>query len=291
MSKKRILFIINPKSGAQRRADMPELIKAYTDKEKYDFEIAYTNAPRHATDLSRQAANKFDIVVAIGGDGSVNEVAKGLIGSKTALGIIPMGSGNGMALHLKIPVDAKKAFDVMNAGCADVIDTVQVNNEFCIGTIGIGFDAHIAHLFAKSAKRGYGTYVKLVLNQFYKYKPFTFSFTVDGKEYSKECFLLTFANSSQFGNNAVIAPFADVQDGIMEVSIMKRFPAWLAPHLIYRLLHNSIHQSGFFEMMSGKDIFVRNQGELQGHIDGEPVTFTSDIHVVIVPKSLNVIVP
>ena len=134
MNKKRLLYIINPKSGAKRKAKVIAEINSLTDRNKYDFEIAYTEAAKHATQLSRKAAqDNYDVVVAVGGDGSVNEVAKGLMGSKTTLAIIPMGSGNGMALHLKIPVVTKNAFEVINNGRAEVIDTIQVNDSFCIG--------------------------------------------------------------------------------------------------------------------------------------------------------------
>jgi diacylglycerol kinase (ATP) len=289
--KKRLLYIINPKSGTKRKADIPALIEQYTDREMHDFEIVYTQASKHATQLAREAIGKYDSVIAIGGDGSVNEVAKGLAGSNVSVGIIPTGSGNGMARHLKIPLTIQNAIEVINKGTVDTIDTLTVNDEFCIGTVGIGFDAHVAHLFAGTARRGYATYAKLVLTEFYKYNPATYSLAVDGKEFTKECFLLTFANSSQFGNNAVIAPDADVKDGIIDISMIKKFPFILAPHLIYRLMNNNIHKSRFFEMMQGRDIKVRNQRILQGHIDGEPVTFKGDINVKIVPMSLNVIVP
>jgi diacylglycerol kinase (ATP) len=291
MSKKKLRYIINPASGANHKVDLVAMANEMTDKLQFDFEIVLTKAAKHATELAKEAAGAADIVIAVGGDGSVNEVARGLLGSKTALAIIPMGSGNGMARHLKIPIETKAAFNLINNGRIDTIDTMQVNNEFAIGTIGIGFDAHIAHLFANAGTRGYGTYVKLVLTEFYKYKPVNYHITVDGKSFDKECFLLTFANSSQFGNNAVIAPYADVQDGIIDVSMMKKFPFFLAPHLIWRLMNNSIHKSRFFQMKQGRSISVRNQRILQGHIDGEPVTFTGDIHVKILPMSLNVLVP
>lgn len=292
MNKPRIRYIINPKSGAKGNAGVPGLIAQLTDPKAIDFEISFTKAPKHATELARDAAEKkFDAVVAVGGDGSVNETAKGLMGSQTALGIIPTGSGNGMARHLKIPLNHDGAIRVINRFNTEIIDTATANGDFCVGTIGIGFDAHIAHLFSQSPKRGYSTYVKLVLTEFYKYKPRTFQLMVDGKEIRKECFLLTIANSSQFGNNAVIAPFADVHDGILEVSMMKPFPVLSAPHLIYRLMHNTIHESRFFEMTRGASITVINKGSLQGHIDGEPVTFEGDLNMRIVPSSLRVIVP
>lgn len=290
--KKKIRYIINPKSGTKNKTDLVALINNNTDRDHAEINICYTQAPKHATQLAREAVEKnYDIVVAVGGDGSANETAKGLAGSKTALGIIPTGSGNGMARHLKLPLDPTQAIGVVNRSNAITIDTVNVNEEFCLGTIGIGFDAHIAHLFARSTVRGYATYVKLVLSEFYKYKPKTFHLNVDGNEYSRDCFLLTFANSSQFGNNAVIAPFADVQDGILDVSMMQKFPAIAAPHLIYRLMNNIIHQSRYFEIDKGKNITVKNDTNLLGHIDGEPVSFQGDMKINIVPASLKVIIP
>jgi len=291
MNKKKILFIINPKSGTGGKQHIPDLIARTMDKERFEYTVAFTEGPKHGTTLGRRAAeNQMDAVVAVGGDGSVNEIAKGLLGSETALGILPTGSGNGLALHLGISKKLEKALEVIQAGQIVKIDTVKINDEFCIGTIGVGFDAHIAHLFATSPKRGYATYVKLVLSEFYKYKPLLYDMEVDGKRTSVSCFLLTFANSSQFGNNAVIAPFADVQDGILDISMMDRFPAWKAPHLIYRLMNNIIHKSRYFNMLKCKSVVLKNDTVLKGHIDGEPVTFTTDLHVKIIPASLNILV-
>ena len=289
--KKRILYIINPKSGAGRKDEIPGLVESLTDTGLVEARIRYTDAPKHATVLAAEAVMEgYDVVVAVGGDGSVNEAGKALTGTRTALGIIPMGSGNGLARHLGIPLKPEDAIPVINKGSTIVMDTVRVNDEFCAGTIGIGFDAHVAHLFAKSSKRGYSTYVKLVLTEFYKYKPNLFRLVVDGNEIEKECFLLTFANSSQFGNNAVIAPFADVQDGILDVSMMKKFPVLVAPHLIYRMMNNVIHKSRFFEMTRGREVTVRNTGTILGHIDGEPVTFNGDLNIRLVPSSMKVVI-
>ncbi len=290
--KKKIRYIINPKSGTKSKVDIKALINEVTDAHSVDIDVCLTQAPKHATELANEAAEKkYDIVVAVGGDGSANETAKGLVGSTTALGIIPTGSGNGMARHLKIPMDPFDAIGIINRSNPIKIDTFSVNGEFCLGTFGVGFDGHIAHLFAQSKVRGYATYVKLVLSEFYKYKPIVFNLNVDGNEYSRACFLLTFANSSQFGNNAVIAPFADIQDGILEVSMMKKFPAYAAPHLIYRLMHNIIYKSRYFEMDKGRDITVKNVNSIRGHIDGEPVTFHDDLKIRVLPASLLVIVP
>jgi diacylglycerol kinase (ATP) len=290
--KKKIRFIINPKSGVHRKEKIPGLIDRLVDKEKFDYEFQFTEHPGHGTTLSREAADKnYFAAVSVGGDGSANEVAKGIKGTGTALGIIPCGSGNGMARHLKIPMNLEKAFRLINAGRTEKIDTILANEEFCISTIGVGFDAHIAHLFAKAGVRGYYTYAKLIFSEFNSYRPATYELTIDGNAISSKCFLLAFANSSQYGNDAVIAPFADVQDGIIDVSMMKKFPLYMAPFLAYRLMHNSIHKSKFFSMLKGKNIVLKNNQELKGHIDGEPVLFNSDIRLKIIPSSLNVILP
>lgn len=288
---KRIRFIINPKSGTGNKDSLARLIEKNIDKSSTDFEICFTKEPGHATVLSKEAMEKnYDIVVAAGGDGSVNETSSPLLHSNTSLGIIPMGSGNGMARHLKIPVNTERAIRLLNEGITDMIDTLSVNDRFCIGTIGVGFDAYIAHMFAAAPKRGYSTYVKLVLTEFRSYKEKRFSIVVDGKPYEKKCFLLTFANSSQFGNNAVIAPFADVKDGLIEISMLSRFPVLAAPSLMFKLMTNSIHRSGYFNALRGSGILVKNNETLHAHIDGEPVQFTSDLLIKMHPLSLKVIV-
>jgi YegS/Rv2252/BmrU family lipid kinase len=288
---KKIRFIINPKSGTGKKDSFKGLIEKHIDHSIFESEICFTEYAGHATILSTEASEKgFDSVVVVGGDGSVNEAAKALVGKKTALGIIPAGSGNGMARHLGIPVDPVQAISLLNTGQRVLIDTLSVNSMFCIGTIGIGFDAHVAHLFARANKRGYSTYVKLVLTEFPVYKDKKFSILVDGILHERNCFLLTIANSSQFGNNAVIAPFADERDGIIDISIMRKFPLLAAPGLIYRLMHNSIHRSRYFTALKGRHVVIRNNDTMIGHIDGEPVEFLGDLDIRLNPLSLNVIV-
>ena len=289
---KKIRFIINPNSGTGKKENLPELIKSSIDKNIFKTEICFTKAPGHATELAREAVlNNYEIVIAVGGDGSVNETALALFKTETALGIIPTGSGNGLARHLSIPVHARKAIEILNKGKIDTIDSLYVNDRFCIGTLGVGFDAHIAHLFSRTKKRGYSTYIKLVLKEFSSFKEKKFSILIDGNHFERNCFLLTFANSSQFGNDAVIAPFADLKDGIIDVSVMNKFPVFSVPVLIYRLLHRTIHHSKYFESMSGRNIELKNEKSLAGHIDGEPVFFEGDIKLKINPLSIKVIVP
>lgn len=288
----KICFIINPKSGAKGKENFVRDIERFMDRSRHDLQIRFTEGPRHATALAKEYSDKgFDLVVSVGGDGSANETGAGLVNTSTAMGIIPAGSGNGMARHLGIPMNFQKAVELINDCTIRKIDTLTANGHFCIGTIGVGFDAHIAHLFSKAGTRGYSTYVKLVLREFASYKPIHFILHIDGKVTEESCFLLTFANSSQFGNNAVIAPFADEQDGVIDVSIMRKFPLYSAPHLIYRLMHNSIYRSKFYSTFRGKDILVKNTGKMIGHIDGEPVEFSGDLHIQIQPLSLYMATP
>ena len=289
--KKKIRFIVNPKSGKSRLAGLADLIKQHADRNQFEIEIAITEGPKHGSLLSREAAQKnFDLVISVGGDGSANEAASGLMGSETPLAFIAIGSGNGMSRHLKIPMNFKEAMQVINNGKIIKIDTMLVNESFCLGIMGVGFDAHIAHLFASAPKRGFATYAKLVVKEFYHYCSANYELMIDGLPIRQECFLLTFANSSQFGNNARIAPFANVQDGIMDVTIMKPFSLLDAPSLAYRLMNKSIHRSKFFSGMRGKNLVLKNNKELKAHIDGEPVTYFNDLHIQILPSSLNVLV-
>lgn len=289
--KKKIKFIINPKSGHSKNAGLVDLIRQQTDRDLFELDISLTEAPRHAVELSREAAQKnYPLVVSVGGDGSANEVASGLIGSETALAFIPTGSGNGMSRHLKIPMQIERAMQVINNGKIINIDTVRVNDLFCLGVMGVGFDAHIAHLFAGSTTRGFATYAKLVFKEFSGYQPKDYELILDKQLIKRECFLITFANSSQFGNNALIAPGANVQDGWLDIAFLKPFPVVSSLGLFYRLMNRSIHRSKYFSMMQEKNLVLKNNQELKAHIDGEPVTFFSDLHIKIIPSSLNVLV-
>lgn len=291
-SPKKIRFIINPKSGTSSKTDLAEFIRSWNNEQLIDYDLFFTEAPLHAKQLSQEAKEKgYDFVAVAGGDGTVNEAAGALLHSTTSLAILPSGSGNGLARHLGIPVDSKKALALISNGHIEAIDTFTAGSHIAIGTFGIGFDAHIAHLFSKSSTRGYSTYVKLVLSEFAKYPPQKIAMTIDGKPFLVEAFLMTFANSSQFGNNAVIAPFADITDGKLDVSVMKPFPWFVAPSLIYRLTHNTLHQSKYYIHQIGREIHVSNNGNLKAHIDGEPVEMNGDFNVHIVPQSLKIVLP
>lgn len=290
-TKKKICFIVNPVSGIGRQKVIEKLIDQLLDRTAFEYEIQYTKAAKHATELAKDAASRnFDIVVAVGGDGSVNETAKGLIGTKTAMAIIPAGSGNGLARHLKIPIDLKKAMDVINSGTITTVDSIRFNDETFVNVAGIGFDAHIGWEFAKFGKRGFSSYLKVIMREFPKYKARKYELEIDGKTIYPEAFLISFANGSQWGNNAYIAPTADISDGIMDIAILKNFKFMSALSIGYRLFKGSLHESAHLEIIKAKEVKVKQPSTI-AHIDGEPIEIGNEILIKVVPSSLNVIIP
>lgn len=291
MSKRTICFIVNPISGIGRQKVIEKLIDEELDRSLFNYEIAYTKAAKHAIELAKDAANrKVDIVVAVGGDGSVNEVGKGLVNSSTAMAIIPTGSGNGLARHLSIPLNLKKAMQVINAGKLSKIDTIQMNEESFVNVAGVGFDAHIGWEFAKFGKRGFSSYIKVITREFPKYKAQDFELTIDGKTVTKNAYLISFANGSQWGNNAFIAPTADISDGVMDIAILKDFNFMNAVAIGYRLFKRSLDRSSFLEVIKAKEVMVKQKGKI-AHIDGEPIEIGNELRIKVNPLSLNVIIP
>jgi YegS/Rv2252/BmrU family lipid kinase len=289
---KKIRFIVNPRSGTRSKEGLPELIRQQLDGSGIAYDIRFTERAAHATELSAEARDLgYGIVAVAGGDGTMNEAAYPLAGSETVIALLPCGSGNGLARHLGIPVDTDEALRLIGNGKTAVIDTFTAGGRFGVGTFGIGFDAHIAHLFSKSRKRGYMTYVRLVLGEFSRFPAMKIRFNADGRDISEELFLMTFANSSQFGNNAVVAPSADISDGLIDVAMVRPFPWFKAFSLIYRLTKNTLDRSPYYSSLRGRNFTVYNSGALAVHIDGEPVTLFGDFDVKVNPGSLKIIVP
>lgn len=289
--KKKICFIVNPISGVGSQRLIEKLIHRHLNLALFNYEIAYTKAPKHATELARQAvANNFNIAVAVGGDGSINEISRGLIGSNTAMAIIPTGSGNGLARHLKIPLDLKKAMRVINNNKEKFIDTAQFNDETFINVAGVGFDAHIGWEFSKFGKRGFSSYLKVIMREFPKYKAQDFELIINGKSFHKKAFLISFANGSQWGNNAHIAPLADIADGFIDIAILKEFSFFNIISVAYKLLHKTLHESSYLEIIKAKEVVVKQSNTI-AHIDGEPIEIGNTVSIKVNPLSLRVIIP
>lgn len=286
----KILFIINPISGTGKKKIIERLAPEILGDD-FDISFAYTQYPKHAIEISKENSNGYDIITAVGGDGTINEVATGLIGNNCTMAVIPRGSGNGFARFLEIPLTIKGALEVIKGKHCICIDTASINDEYFVNITGIGFDAEIGHKFANYGKRGAISYLKLILQEFKNYKGQNYKLIIDGREIEKEAFLISIANSSQWGLNAHIAPKAVINDGKLDISIVHKFPLQQAIPLSIRLFNKTIHKSLFVESKSAKEIIIKNKSELTAHIDGEPVKYTDDICIKIIPSSLQVIIP
>jgi len=289
MNKRKILFIINPKSGTGKQEFFLDKLSNTLDNTKFIYDIVFTEYAGHATELSEQSIEKYDIIVAVGGDGTVNEVAKGLIGSNRIMGIVPVGSGNGLARHLRLPIRIKESILVINELNIQTIDTAILNGKYFVNVAGVGFDAHIAHLFANMGKRGPISYAKIATQEFYKYIPKKYEIIIDGNDYSEKAFLISFANSSQFGNNAYISPNAIINDGLLDFCIMKEFPKIEAGQLAVKLFNKRMDRTKYMNIVRGTNIKIKSTDDMKVHIDGEPVEMSKEIEVAINKRSLRVI--
>jgi YegS/Rv2252/BmrU family lipid kinase len=289
--KRKALFIINPVSGGKKKDDVPGLIQKYVDSTVFDFETVFSTGVSHARDIAKQAAGKYDVVAAVGGDGTVNEVASGIAGTSSVLAIIPYGSGNGLSRFLSIPMDVKGAFETFNKGRTISIDAGKMNEHWFFNMAGMGFDAHISHVFAHgSKKRGFISYFKSSLQEINKYQSQIYKLDIDGVKYEREAFMLSMANSSQYGNNAHVSPTASVQDGLLDVCIIKPFPLYRFPEMGLRMFTKTAESSQFVEIIKGKHITITRTQPGPVHLDGEPQVEGAEIKVDVVPGALKVIV-
>ncbi len=290
--KQKILFIINPISGGRDKKKIPALIDMYLDKTKFDYRISFTERVEHAFMLSKAALKEgYQIVVAVGGDGTVNEVAKGIFHTDTILGIIPFGSGNGLARTLKIPLKVIEAINNINDCYCIKIDSARLNNRMFFNMAGSGFDAEVSNEFAGDKKRGLLGYVRVAFQQIIKYKPQQYKISIDGKIIERQAFILSIANSSQYGNDAHIAPHADVRDGILDIVVVKPFHFIKLPLLAMYMFTNKADKTSYVEYFKGKKILIQREKADAIHLDGEPYIEDKDLNIEVLPLSLNVIVP
>ncbi|MDO5759396.1 MAG: diacylglycerol kinase family lipid kinase [Bacteroidota bacterium] len=291
--KEKILFIINPVSGIGKQKTVEQAIETHLDKKKYNYNIAYTQYPHHATTISKEAVQEgYSIVVAVGGDGSINDCVRGLINTKIKLGIIPAGSGNGLARCLHIPLEVTKAIEVINLNNNLRIDTINLNDRPYASVAGVGFDALIAKEFTGSKIRGFQTYLKLVLKDYLNYKPKKYTLIVDGIEIEREALFISFMNSNQFGYNAIIAPKASLNDGLLDVVVVKKPPIILAPFVVQMMFFHKMDKSPYVETFRAKEVEVKNFEDGILNLDGEGIEYKEkSLKFCVEPNDLNVIVP
>tara|TARA_Y100000766_G_scaffold156581_1_gene134464 strand:- start:19 stop:897 length:879 start_codon:yes stop_codon:yes gene_type:complete len=288
---RQILFIINPVSGTGKKNSLEQILIKLINTSVINYEIKYTERAGHAVEIAKAVVknNSHQIVVVVGGDGSVNEVARGLIGSSIELGIIPAGSGNGFARHLGIPLKFEDAIKTILKGKSTKVDTGLLGTENFFGVAGVGFDAHISKKFDEANTRGFWTYFKLTLIEYFKYKERNYSVKLDNQDKTYKALILAFCNSSQWGNNAFISPNSKTDDGFLRMVVVRKIPLLSIPFFAFRLFNKSVHKSKYFEEIKVKSCFV-NQNEKLIHIDGEPIEFDNEFTISVLPKSLAVIV-
>lgn len=290
--RKKILFIVNPISGGRDKQRIPGLIEKHLDKNVYEYRISFTEREEHGYMLAKAAVkDNYEVIVAVGGDGTVNEVSKAIIHTNVVLGIIPFGSGNGLARSLKIPLKADEAIRVLNKINIDTIDSAKLNEHYFFNVAGSGFDAHISQCFANNKIRGFVGYIKTTFQELKKYIPQEYDLTLDGVNYIRKAFIVSIANSSQYGNDAHIAPRADVKDGWLDVVVVKPIAWYMIPIVALRMFNKSAESSSYVEMFRAKKIEIRREYDAAIHLDGEPRMEQKDLMIEILPLSLKVIVP
>ena len=288
--KRRFRFIINPISGGKNKTSIPERIRNLIQNENIDAEIIVSKNSEDTIYQAKDAVlNNFDAVIAVGGDGTINNIAAQLINQKTALGIIPMGSGNGLSRALNIPFNLKKAIGIVLNGKINKIDTGLINELPFINLAGVGFDAHVAGKFHSSVSRGLMNYVKITISEFNNYKPRTYTISYDGVERKITAFLITVNNGTQFGNNAYTAPYALLDDGLLNVMIIHKCSWYNIPSLAIRLFTKTIAKHPNVESFSTKSISIKRAENELVNIDGEPFQMSTDLIISLNKLSLCII--
>jgi YegS/Rv2252/BmrU family lipid kinase len=293
MEKRRhILAIINPVSGTGSKDKIPRLIDTVVDNDRNDVSIVMSEYAGHAREIAAQAVQDgIDVVVAIGGDGTVNEVGSALCGTGTALAIVPSGSGNGLARHLRISMNASRALQVLNNGDVGTFDYCTVNGKPFFCTCGMGFDAEVSYKFSNEGTRGFITYIKTALTEFFKYKAKDYIIDIDGKQLKERAFVIACCNAAQYGNNAYIAPRATMQDGLIDVTVMHGFSVVEGPTLGARLFFRNLDKDRHVSIYRGKRVVIERRKDDIIHIDGDPIMMPARVVIENVSNGIKILVP
>lgn len=291
-TRKKLLAVINPISGTANKQYIPETITEVMDKSKWDVMIRFTQRPGHATDLAKQAIKQgYYGVLAIGGDGTINEVAAALRDSDTALGIIPNGSGNGLARHLNIPIDVKRALEEINNDRIEQFDYCMANQHPFFCTCGVGFDAHVSAKFAESKKRGPMSYLKNTLVEYLRYRSEEYSIETADQVLTERAFVIACGNASQYGNNAFITPNASMQDGLIDVTLIQPFTPLDTAVLGILLFTKHIDQDTNIQSFRTPSLTIHRPKAGVMHIDGEPMMMEADIEVKCIHNGIKIFLP
>lgn len=287
----KILFIVNPISGTSDKKHIIELIPKYLAEQRFEWTIHQTEHKGHAAEFADAAVSEgVDVVVAVGGDGTVNEVARRLVHTDTALGIIPCGSGNGLARHLYIPMNPDGALSILSDCHIEQLDYGMIDQEPFFCTCGVGFDAFISDRFAKAGRRGLLTYIENTLKEGLSYKPDTYEITIDGERQVYKAFLIACANASQYGNNVYIAPNASMSDGLMDVTLMEPFTVLEAPQIAIQLFNKTITSNSRIRTFRCQHLHIKRSAPGVIHFDGDPKQAGEELDVRLIPQGIRMVV-
>lgn len=282
---KKAKVIINPKAGKRIKLNYNKIVLNHLDATVFDYEIILTQKQGDAYEFASQAVKDgYDLVIGVGGDGTINEIAHALVGTETHLGVVPIGSGNGLARHLTLPLNPKEAIKRINRFKTDVIDTGLFNGKTFTCTAGIGFEGEISKKFESNKKRGFVSYSALVFKSFGAFNSFE---TKDGSQKN----LLTYcvANASQYGNNTYIAPKASIQDGLLDFIGLEKFRAINLPHIAWQLFRQTIDRNHMHHHSQNTEAKVEFNRLLPAHVDGEYIGDFDSFEAKIVPASLKIV--
>lgn len=283
---KRSLFILNPSAGI---LPVKLIISKELQRRKNDLATFKSLSIDESGSHIKQSFDKYDTFIAAGGDGTVRSVATELVGTGKVLGVLPMGSGNGFAREFgfrpNIPMllrDIKKAETVE-------VDVIEINDQICLNVAGIGLDSFVAHSFDKLKTRGFWSYVRVTMKNFFHLKPIKITLILENETRNEELFFLSVANTRQFGNNAYIAPEAKPNDGIIDIVLVKPFPKILSAYFIYKLFRGTLNNSQYVQYIKTDKPFIIRTEENRFHIDGEAITFNGDVNVRVKRNALTVL--
>ena len=284
------LLISNPLSGssAQRRNDAERFLRRFKEM-GHEVSLCYTERAGHATEIARESIGRYDVICAVGGDGTVNEVGQSLRGTEQTMGIIPRGSGNGLARELEIPLSPEDAIECLLQDRRATIDTCVANGDPFFCTCGMGFDGSVSTEFAKSTSRGPMTYVKDSVQTFFNHTPELYTLTVDGEQSRHRAFLIAAANASQYGNNAFIAPGASITDRMLDVTVIREFPALEAAQVAIQLFSKGLGKNPYTRLYRGHKILIEAKAPTPYHLDGDPKPPTDRLEIEVSPRELHIV--
>ena len=288
--KTKTLIVVNPISGVGRQKRIEELLKQNLNQDLFDYQVRYTEYIHHGTDIAREAADKgYQSVVAVGGDGSVNDVVNGIKDTDVRLGIIPCGSGNGLARSLKIPLQPWLAIRVLNQQYEQTIDSIVINDQYvCANAAGCGYDAYIARLMQAAKTRGLAAYTNLILREYDRYKCSDYHLVINGRDYYRNAWFIAVANSQQFGYNLAVAPKAKLDDGLIDISIIDKVPIDHVPITAPLAFTNHLDLSQHVEMFRTPEVLIEGNADRWVNIDGEGINVGTTVHFVNHPKSVKI---